>query len=164
MKVGSRTLGVMKIRMHRTLEGLLGRLDEAVRAVAEAATGAFLNSDPEPLKLLWSRSDDVTIFGGYGSFERGWEQVGPRLDWAAKRFRGGRAEYEPIATGVSGDLAYAIGIERGLAHVVDRDEPGAHVLRVTHLFRREDGEWKLIHRHADALIGITTAGESRRPP
>jgi ketosteroid isomerase-like protein len=22
-------------------------------------------------------------------------------------------------------------------------------LRVTHLYRREDGEWKIVHRHAD---------------
>jgi hypothetical protein len=25
------------------------------------------------------------------------------------------------------------------------------VLRVTHLYRREDGSWKIFHRHADAI-------------
>jgi len=43
------------------------------------------------MKALWSHAADVTIFGGWGAYEQGWEQVGPRLDWAAARFRGGTA-------------------------------------------------------------------------
>ncbi len=54
------------------------------------------------------------------AYEQGWEQVGPRLDWAAARFHGGQFTYESLAMGMSGDLAYAIGIERGEAHVLSR--------------------------------------------
>jgi hypothetical protein len=33
--------------------------------------------------------------------------------------------------------------------------PTAMSLRVTHLFRRERGEWKLLHRQADPLMSKT---------
>lgn len=48
-----------------------------------------------------------------------------------------------------------MGIERGHATLVGHDQPGDLALRVTHLFRREDGAWKLIHRHADPITAVT---------
>jgi ketosteroid isomerase-like protein len=71
------------------------------------------------------------------------------------RFSSGEIAYEPITSGQSGDLGYAVGIERGHATLAGHDEPGPMALRVTHLFRREDGDWKLIHRHADAITEVT---------
>jgi len=106
----------------------------------------------------------VTIFGGYGAQERGWTEVGHRLDWASARFRKGTLTYHPLAAGTSGDLGYAIGIEKGRARVADEhDSTGELVLRVTHLFRREHDQWKLIHRHADTIVAITTPREHLQP-
>jgi ketosteroid isomerase-like protein len=52
----------------------------------------------------------------------------------------------------SGDLAYTIGFER--SHVsVDGGPPRDAVLQVTHIYRRIDGDWKLMHRHADFPSG-----------
>jgi hypothetical protein len=87
-----------------------------------------------------------------GAYERGWEQIGPRLEWAAARYRGGQTDFDPLALGMSGDLAYSVWIERGEARVVGQDEFSPIALRVTHIYRREDGSWKIIHRHADAII------------
>jgi ketosteroid isomerase-like protein len=52
---------------------------------------------------------------------------------------------------VSGDLAVLVLVERQHAEVgglPDRDWS----LRVTLVFRREGGEWRLVHRHADAFV------------
>ncbi len=43
----------------------------------------FVNGDAGPYKQLWSHTDDVTIFGGWGAYEQGWDAVSRRLDWAA---------------------------------------------------------------------------------
>jgi ketosteroid isomerase-like protein len=123
----------------------------------EEGTTRFINGDP----ALWiehvSQNDDATIMGGWGAYEQGWDEVGPRYDWAAARFMesGVKMEVEYLASGVSDELAYTVAIERSEALIVGQDQPAPLALRVTHLFRMEDGEWKLIHRHADPLMEKT---------
>jgi ketosteroid isomerase-like protein len=53
---------------------------------------------------------------------------------------------------VSGDLAYTVTIERSETRVSGAESVAPMVLRVTHIFRKEDGVWKLVHRHADSLM------------
>lgn len=45
------------------------------------------------------------------------------------------------------DIGYTVGYERG-AMTID-GEPKSVTIRVTHIYRREAGEWKLVHRHGD---------------
>ncbi|HEV8163033.1 MAG TPA: nuclear transport factor 2 family protein [Actinomycetota bacterium] len=55
-----------------------------------------------------------------------------------------------VAAGVSGDLAYTVGYEHTSASW-DGVPMEPYTLRVTHAYRREDGDWKIVHRHADGL-------------
>jgi hypothetical protein len=55
---------------------------------------------------------------------------------------------------VTEDLGYVLEIERFQAKVAGREDVIPVALRVTSIFRLEDGAWKLLHRHADP---ITTA-------
>jgi ketosteroid isomerase-like protein len=123
----------------------------------EEGISRFINGDPSLWKQNASRRDDATIMGAWGAYEKGWTEVGPRYDWAAARFResGAKVKVEYLSSGVSGDLAYTVAIERSEVHLVDQDKPAPSILRVTHLFRKEAGVWKLLHRHADPLIGKT---------
>jgi ketosteroid isomerase-like protein len=122
-----------------------------------AALNCLVAGDPEPFKALYSHEPDVTVFGGFGAYERGWDQVGSNVDWAASRFRGGQLRVESLAMGASGDLAYTVWIERGEVRVAGRDDYAPLVVRVTHIFRRENGAWKLIHRHGDPVVEKTEA-------
>lgn len=117
----------------------------------------YLAGDPAPFQACWSRADDVTIFGGWGAYEQGWEQVKARLAWGATRYHGGRVDFELLSLVESGELACSIWIERGAIRVTGRDEPGLNTLRVTQIYRREAGSWKIIHRHADAVIAKVEA-------
>ena len=132
-----------------------GEAHASFRQAAERmreATDQFVAGDVALWKAVCSQTDDATIAGGWGDYERGWAEVGPRYEWAAGRFRGGEISHEIVATGVSGDLAYSFHIERGMVRLVGVDEPAPMALRVTHIYRREGGEWKLLHRHADPLM------------
>jgi ketosteroid isomerase-like protein len=114
----------------------------------QAAEAAVIRGDPEPYKALWSRGDDVSLFGAFGPCKKGWHQLETTFDWVASRYREGVVtdEYEVVHEGA--DLAYTVGYE--ISDVVLDGGPMIHQrLRVTQIYRREDGEWRLVHRHGD---------------
>jgi ketosteroid isomerase-like protein len=121
----------------------------------EAAQSRFINGDPTLWKQNASHSDDATMLGAFGGHEKGWNEVGERCDWASSHFKesGATERFEYLNTGVSGDLAFTVAIEhQEEVQMVDQDKPAPRALRVTQIFRKEDGVWKLLHRHADPLI------------
>lgn len=114
-----------------------------------AAVAAMLNGDPGPFIDSWADSDDITLFGAWGPIEKGHKPVADTMHWVASRCTGADAvdvEHSVIAS--SGDLAYTVGFERSHGSF-DSGPMRDTVLRVTHIYRRIDGDWKLIHRHAD---------------
>lgn len=111
----------------------------------------FVQGDAEPYRNLWSHRDDVTIFGGWGAYEQGWAAVEPRLDWAASRYSEGWLDRENLLKGVGPDIAYSVDIERIGGRFDNAPEVREAPLRVTHVFRREEGRWRIVHRHADFL-------------
>jgi ketosteroid isomerase-like protein len=100
----------------------------------------------------------VTILGAAKTVS-GWPEVESLFDWLASNFSNGDLyELDVTAAGVSGDLGYIIGAEHSSASV-DGEAPAPIELRVTLIFRREDGEWKEVHRHADPIPGIQSTLE-----
>jgi ketosteroid isomerase-like protein len=126
----------------------------------EQGTTRFINGDAAAWKANASHRDDVTLMGGWGIVARGWADVGARYDWAAARFRdsGAVVNVEYVSTVVSGDLACTVAVERSTVRLIDQPNPAPMALRVTHAFRKEDGRWKLIHRHADPILETTAPG------
>jgi ketosteroid isomerase-like protein len=109
-------------------------------------------------KKLFSRRDDVTLANPFGPPVRGWSQVEKVLEHAAAQLREGEPiRFERISEYATADLAYTVWIERSRMKVGGADELAPTALRVTTIFRREDGEWRIVHRHADPIT-------SRRPP
>lgn len=103
--------------------------------------------DAQPRMALWSRNDPITVLGAKESAQ-GWAQLEPLFTQVAGWFSESISyDFELIAAGASGDLAYAVGYENN--EVVVDGERRTYTLRATHVFRREDGEWRTVHRHAD---------------
>lgn len=112
-----------------------------------AAERALHNGDVEPRLALWSRADPVTLFGAKLS-SSGWADLERTFREVASWFSDSEEyEFELIAAGASGDLAYTVGYEHNRVKV--EGQPGVYTLRVTHVYRREDGEWRIVHRHGD---------------
>lgn len=99
---------------------------------------------------MWSAQDPVTLFGAAVPLKSGWDEVSQTFRWLASRWSDCTAQsVDIVAAGVSGDLAYTVGFEH-TAVSVDGVPVEPYTLRVTHVYRREDGEWKIVHCHGDA--------------
>jgi ketosteroid isomerase-like protein len=124
---------------------------------------ALHNGDPGPRIAIWSRAEPLTLFGAAIS-GRGWDQIGPIFGALGKQFANCLSyENEIVAAEARGDLAYTVALEHTTASV-NGAEPEPYVLRVTTIFRREDGQWKVVHRHGDALAADSAAVIGRLTP
>ncbi len=116
------------------------------------ALHAFVKGDPEPVKKLFSRRDDVTLANPVGPPVRGWNEVEKATERAAAMGREGEfTGWETISEYATADLAYNLGIQRSQLKLGGSDEISRVSLRVTTIFRREDDGWRIVHRHADPI-------------
>ena len=123
---------------------------EATMGRYRAAETALHNGDAAPRKAMWARTGPVTLLGAAMS-GTGWDEIEPVFDRLQARFSNCTScEHEVIAAGASGDLAYLVALEHTTASV-NGSPPLPYTLRSTTVFRREDGEWKVVHRHADPV-------------
>jgi ketosteroid isomerase-like protein len=107
--------------------------------------------DPEPRLEIWSTREPVSVFGAARTAV-GQEAVRDLFQSLAETFSNCTSHvYEIAAADVVGDVAFTAGYERTEASI--NGEPRQYVLRVTQVYRREDGEWKVAHRHGDAAEG-----------
>jgi ketosteroid isomerase-like protein len=128
-------------------------LDEYHRAGLE-----ITNGNPDVYKELYSRADDATLANPFGPPARGWNEVSATLDRAAMNYRDGEVVgFENVSTVVTPDLAYTVEVESYRARVGGGPDMTPVAVRVTTVFRREDGSWKLLHRHADPITMVRPA-------
>jgi ketosteroid isomerase-like protein len=112
-----------------------------------AAEVALHNGDPGPRLQIWSETEPVTLFGAWLNAR---DAAGARavfLKLAEAFSHAASSDIDLIAADVSGDLAYTV--HREITSTTVNGEPRDYVLRVTQVYRREDGAWKVVHRHGD---------------
>ena len=129
-----------------TVEAAIARLRVAMAGVA--------NGDVSAIKALYSHTADATSFYGWGGYEKGWDAVSKRWDWAGQQFKEGMVSYQNVTTVVTADMFYVTDIETfAMQAMVGVAGPTGWSNRVTHIFRREAGAWRLVHRHGNRLEG-----------
>jgi ketosteroid isomerase-like protein len=133
------------------LEAIVAQVDEFLAEMVprwRKAYRALCGGDVKPWAAIWSTHDPVSLFGAAGSAS-GIEEVRRVQDWVAAHFAGLVDEkQELIAAGACGGLAYTVAFEHKTVDT-PAGERATYTLRTTHVFRREDGEWRIVHRHGD---------------
>jgi ketosteroid isomerase-like protein len=118
----------------------------------EQASVAYIQGNAVPLATMTTRSDPASFMPPSGAVVTGAEAVAKAHAEGAKQFRpGSRGRFEIVQSGSQGDLGFWTGLQRADMSIVGRDELVPMVLRTTEIFRRENGAWKLVHRHADVV-------------
>jgi len=122
-----------------------------------AALNRMLNGDAGPLAAIWAHGPAVTTMHPIGGREVGWESV--RSAWAsvAELATDGKVRLTDQLIRVVGEVAYEVGVEQGQFKL------GGHPVtvegRVTNIYQRQAGAWKIIHHHADlapAMVAVLT--------
>jgi ketosteroid isomerase-like protein len=108
---------------------------------------ALHNGDPGPRSQTWSQRSPVTLFGAWLNAE-GPDGVRDLFDRLARSFSDlHSSDIELVAADADANFAYTV--HREITSTSVDGEPRNYVLRVTQVYRREDGRWKVVHRHAD---------------
>ena len=122
----------------------------------EAVANAYVGGDTGPLEKIAARQEPVSLFAPGGGTVQGLAPVAEADAKGAMPFRpGGASRLEILHAQASGELAYWVGLQHALVQLRDRPSQTEMTLRVSEIFRREDGAWKLVHRHADLLAEPT---------
>ncbi|AQX82255.1 hypothetical protein BWO91_14630 [Plantibacter flavus] len=120
--------------------GAVARVDIALKAMGHGESELFAN--------CWAHREDTSLYGAFGTREHGFEAISATLAWVASRLSDGDLvpQYELMTS--SADFGYTVGFERGFLRV-DGGEPGPFEVRVTHVFRKIEDDWLIVHRHGD---------------
>ncbi len=104
------------------------------------ALDEFMKGNPEPVQNLFSHREDVSLTNPQRSAARGWEQVAEAMERAAASRRDGKfVGFETLAKYVTPELAYVVEVERLEAKVHGGENITPYALRVTMIFRSEEG-------------------------
>ena len=126
-------------------------LDEVIEQY-HLTLGEIVKGDSEPLKMMYSHTEEVALANPFGPPVRGWEQAAATMERAASNYRDGEiVGFENVVKHLTPELAYIVEVERFKAKVGGKEDITPLALRVTSIFRPEEGTWKVVHRHADPI-------------
>jgi ketosteroid isomerase-like protein len=111
------------------------------------ALNRMVNGDAGPLTDIWLHSADVTTMHPIGGRQVGWDAVRESFEQVAQLASDGKVELKNQLIHVIGDVAYEAGVEHGQLKLAGQKVRIEH--RVTNIYLREAGTWRLAHHHTD---------------
>jgi ketosteroid isomerase-like protein len=112
-----------------------------------AGLSRVVNGNSGSLADIWSQSASVTAMHPIGGREVGWDAVRGSFEQVAHLCSDGAVELKDQLIQVVGELAYEVGIEHGQLKLAGH--PVTIENRVTNIYQRVAGAWKIIHHHTD---------------
>jgi uncharacterized protein (TIGR02246 family) len=138
--------------------------EDEVREVSKrfyTALNSMANGDADPLGVVWSHSGTVTAMHPIGGRQVGWDAVRRSFEQVAELASNGKIELRDQVIRVVGDVACEVGVERGHLKLADEQVTIEH--RVTNIYQRQDGVWRVIHHHTDTSPAMIDAIKRLQP-
>jgi ketosteroid isomerase-like protein len=137
-------------------DGVRKASDQFYSALNRMAVG-----ETDSMENIWQHQDSVSTMHPIGGRETGWEAVKGSFNGVAGVASGGKVELKDQLVRVVGDLAYEIGNEEGELTVSGKQIKIDQ--RVTNIYQKEGGSWKLVHHHADISPAMVEIISSLQP-
>lgn len=129
-------------------------LDEVRRASAAFydALNKMARGDDTAMQNVWIKGDGVTAQHPIGGRDMGSDTVLASFSKVAKIAGGGDIRLEDQSINAGSDMAVETGVEIGTLTLAGHEARIEH--RVTNVYQRQGGAWKLAHHHTDLSPGM----------
>jgi ketosteroid isomerase-like protein len=142
---------ILKINTTKlTKEKLIMSTEDEVRNASNqfyAALNKMVSGSAQSLSDIWSHNSAVTTMHPIGGRQVGWKDVWATWDQTAQVASDGQVKLQDQFIRVVGDMAYEIGVENASFSIAGQKV--SDKLRVTNIYQKEGGTWKMIHHHSD---------------
>jgi len=127
----------------------MSAIDEIRQASEQfySALTEIANGEASFMSAVWAHGNDVTALHPIGGRQEGWDETRTSFEQVGSLASGGQVQLRDQMIQVGTDLAYEVGIEEG--ELTLAGERISINQRVTNIYRREDGAWKIVHHHTD---------------
>lgn len=118
----------------------------------EAASNAYISGDAKPFLAIAAKELPATFFSPGSDYVAGTKEVLEAHEKGAENFEAfDKNEFETLQMAADTDIAYWVGLQKCVVRMKGKIGPIPMTIRLTEIFRRENGEWKIVHRHGDFL-------------
>jgi ketosteroid isomerase-like protein len=127
----------------------MSREDEVRNASNQfyAALNKMVNGNSQSLSDIWSHDSAVTTMHPIGGRQVGWKEVWATWDQTAQVATEGQVKIQDQFIRVARDVAYEVGVESAGFKVAG--QKFTDQVRVTNIYQKEGGTWKIVHHHSD---------------
>ena len=140
--------------------------EDQVRKASEqfyAALNRMVNGDAGPLADVWSHSAAVSVMHPIGGRQVGWDKVRESWEQVARLASEGQVKLDDQMIQIAGDVSYELGAEHGKVKLAGQQVSIDN--RVTNIYRREAGGWKIVHHHTDvsaAMMDVLSRQQTKK--
>jgi ketosteroid isomerase-like protein len=126
-----------------------------------AGLNRMANGESNTFADVWSQSESATTMHPIGGREVGWKEVENSFNQVANVASEGKVELKDQLIRLLGDVAFEVGTEKAQFKVAGMEVKGE--LRVTNIYRKENGSWKMVHHHTDIAPSMIEALQKLQP-
>ncbi len=131
---------------------------ESVITASHEALRKILNGDPSGYAALFADRDDITLGNPFGPYGKGREAVLKALNNAATKYHEGSVvAVDRVAVYGDDRFVCLVEVEHDRAKLGGATDFSEFAARVTSVYEKFGGTWRLLHRHADPITSARPA-------